>query len=138
MGRVRGPPEYVVSVCVYCGQQVVRQSVSRQPPPYCHGLSGQLSAASHVRCAPQRERCVSASVALDGLCSAYVLRTVLHCAGRRALAPSGVDGRVRPKKERWGHAFPIPTVSAETVTEEVAFESVLECFRVGEKATEYC
>jgi len=71
------------------------------------------------------------------LCSAYVLRTVLHCAGRRELAPSCVVVRVRPKRERWGHAFPIPTVSAETVTEEVAFGSVLECFRVGETAAEY-
>jgi len=75
VGRVRGPPEYVVSVCVYCEQQVVRQSASRQPPPHYHGSSGQLSAASRVTCAPQRERCVSASVALDGpvfgLCPAY-------------------------------------------------------------------
>jgi len=71
------------------------------------------------------------------LCSAYVLREVLHCAGRRALTPACVGGRMRPKRERWDHAFPIPTVSAKTVTEEVAFGSVLECFCVGETATEY-
>jgi len=107
-----------VSVCVTCGQPVVRQSVGRQRPPHCHGSPGQLSAASRVGFAAQSGRDFTASVALDapvlGLCPAYgapLCKTVGIAAFARGWPREA-------KRERSGPAYPIPTVSVETVTED--------------------
>ena len=68
-----------------------------------------------------------------GLCPAY-------CAPLCKTVVIGAFARGWPreaKRERSGHASPIPTVSVEIVTEDAAFGSVLECFLADETATEH-